>query len=205
MYFIKQNGWIELISGCMFSGKSEELIRRIKRAKIAKLRVQVFKPVIDDRYHAMAVVSHNGGMEEALAVHDARELWEAILPDTEVVAIDEVQFFDQEIVGVCQKLADRGVRVICAGLDQDFRGEPFGVTPELLALAEYTTKLHAICVSCGSPATRTQRLIDGRPADYNDPVIMVGTAEKYEARCRHCHEVPGKPEKLAHLDQIHRV
>ncbi len=193
MYFMNQNGWIEVISGCMFSGKSEELIRRIKRAKIAKLRVQVFKPIIDDRYHAMAVVSHNGVMEEAVAVRDSAEIWNAVLPDTEVVAIDEIQFFDEGIIDVCQRLANRGVRIICAGLDQDFRGEPFGVTPALLALAEFTTKLHAICVSCGSPATRTQRLIDGQPAHYHDPVIMVGTAESYEARCRHCHVVPGKP------------
>lgn len=193
MLFMKQNGWLEVISGCMFSGKSEELIRRIKRAKIARLKVQVFKPVIDDRYHATAVVSHNGVTEDAKAVRDSAELWNSVEADTDVVAIDEVQFFDEGIIQVVQRLADRGVRVICAGLDQDFRGEPFGVTPVLLALAEFTTKLHAICVSCGSPATRTQRLIDGRPAQYDDPVILVGTSEKYEAKCRHCHQVPGKP------------
>lgn len=196
MLFMKQNGWLEVISGCMFSGKSEELIRRIKRAKIARLKVQVFKPVIDDRYHATAVVSHNGVTEDAKAVRDSAELWNSVEADTEVVAIDEVQFFDEGIIQVVQRLADRGVRVICAGLDQDFRGEPFGVTPVLLALAEFTTKLHAICVSCGSPATRTQRLIDGRPAQYDDPVILVGTSEKYEAKCRHCHQVPGKPQHV---------
>lgn len=196
MLFMKQNGWLEVISGCMFSGKSEELIRRIKRAKIARLKVQVFKPVIDDRYHATAVVSHNGVTEDAKAVRDSAELWNSVEADTDVVAIDEVQFFDEGIIQVVQRLADRGVRVICAGLDQDFRGEPFGVTPVLLALAEFTTKLHAICVSCGSPATRTQRLIDGRPAQYDDPVILVGTSEKYEAKCRHCHQVPGKPQHV---------
>ncbi len=196
MYFMKKNGWIEVICGCMFSGKSEELIRRIRRAKIAKLNVQVFKPQIDDRYHAMAVVSHNGVMEDAVAVQHATDILEAVLADTDVVAIDEVQFFDEAVIEVCQHLADNGIRVICAGLDQDFRGEPFGVTPVLLAIAEFTTKLEAICACCGAPATRTQRLLNNKPADYHDPIIMVGTAESYEARCRHCHEVPGKPSTL---------
>lgn len=193
---MKQSGWIEVICGCMFSGKSEELIRRIKRAKIAKMDVQVYKPKLDDRYHERAVVSHNGVMEEAIPVEHSREILALLRPETEVVAIDEVQFFDEGIIAVCEELAARGIRVICAGLDQDFRGEPFGVTPKLLALAEYVTKLEAICVSCGSPATRTQRLINGVPAHYNDPVIMVGTSESYESRCRHCHEVPGKPAVL---------
>ncbi|MGE5703202.1 MAG: thymidine kinase [Clostridia bacterium] len=196
MYFMKQNGWIEVVCGCMFSGKSEELIRRIRRAKIAKLSVQVFKPRIDDRYHAMAVVSHNGVMEDAIAVTSARDILDLVKPGTDVVAIDEVQFFDEEIIGVCQQLANEGIRVICAGLDQDFRGEPFGVTPVLLAIAEFTTKLEAICAVCGSPATRTQRLLNNEPADYHEPIILVGTAESYEARCRHCHQIPGKPGLL---------
>jgi thymidine kinase len=114
-------------------------------------------------------------------------------PDTDVVAIDEVQFFDNDSIDVCQYLADEGIRVICAGLDQDFRGEPFGVMPVLLAVAEYTTKLEAICAVCSSPATRTQRLLNNEPADYHDPIILVGTSESYEARCRHCHQIPGKP------------
>ncbi|UFJ40195.1 thymidine kinase [Brevibacillus humidisoli] len=193
MLFMKHDGWIEVICGCMFSGKSEELIRRIRRAKYGKLRTQVFKPLIDDRYHAMAVVSHNGTMEDAIAVKHSRDIWNAVGSDTDVVAIDEVQFFDSGIVEVAEALADQGIRVMCAGLDLDFRGEPFGSTPTLLALAEFATKLHAICMVCGNPATRTQRLIDGKPAHYHDPIIMVGTSESYQARCRHCHEVPGKP------------
>ncbi|WP_126428886.1 thymidine kinase [Brevibacillus marinus] len=197
MLFMKHNGWIEVICGCMFSGKSEELIRRIRRAKYGKLRTQVFKPHLDDRYHATAVVSHNGTMEDAVAVKHSREIWNAVRPDTDVVAIDEVQFFDDGIVEVAEALAERGVRVICAGLDLDFRGEPFGAMPALLALAEFVSKLQAICMVCGSPATRTQRLIDGKPAHYHDPIIMVGTAESYQARCRHCHEVPGKQRRLA--------
>jgi thymidine kinase len=189
-----RTGWIELICGCMFSGKSEELIRRVKRAKIARVRYQVFKPVLDDRYHVTDVYSHDGRFVESIAVPDSATLYSEINPDTELVAVDEVQFFDKGIIDVSEKLANRGIRVILAGLDLDFRGEPFGPMPELLTLAEYTTKLHAICTRCGSPATRTQRLIDGKPAHYNDPVIMVGSAETYEARCRHCHELPGKPQ-----------
>ncbi|MBO8165331.1 MAG: thymidine kinase [Brevibacillus sp.] len=196
MLFMNRKGWLEVVCGCMFSGKSEELIRRVRRAKYGKLRTQVFKPLLDDRYHAMAVVSHNGTTEDAVAVAHSCDVWKAVRPDTDVVAIDEVQFFDDGIVDVAEALANRGVRVICAGLDLDFRGEPFGATPTLLAKAEFTTKLHAICVVCGSPATRTQRLIEGKPAHYHDPVILVGTAESYEARCRHCHEVPGKPRPL---------
>lgn len=197
MLFMKNNGWIEVICGCMFSGKSEELIRRIRRAKYGKLRTQTFKPHLDDRYHATAVVSHNGTMEDAVAVAHSRDIFLHVRPDTDVVAIDEVQFFDDGIVEVAQTLADRGVRVICAGLDLDFRGEPFGPTPILLAQAEFVSKLQAICIVCGNPATRTQRLIDGKPAHYDDPIILVGTSESYQARCRHCHEVPGKQQRLA--------
>ncbi|TCS82069.1 thymidine kinase [Tepidibacillus fermentans] len=192
MFFYKREGWIEYICGSMFSGKSEELIRRIKRAKYAKQKVQVFKPMIDNRYSEVAVVSHNGNQEEAEPIHYSSEILKKVKDDTDVVAIDEVQFFDMGIVQVCEELANRGIRVICAGLDLDFRGEPFGPSPLLLAKAELVTKLQAICVKCGNPATRTQRLIDGKPAHYHDPVIMVGASERYEARCRHCHEVPGK-------------
>jgi thymidine kinase len=186
---LARRGWIEVICGGMFSGKSEELIRRIRRARIAQLNVQAFKPSIDDRYNHEAIASHNGLMADARAVRSAAEILDQVAPDTDVVAIDEVQFFEPEIVDVCQKLADEGKRVICAGLDQDFRGQPFGPTPVLLAVAESVTKLQAICVKCGGPASRTQRLIDGRPAAPDDPVILVGASERYEARCRHCHEL----------------
>lgn len=187
-------GHIELICGSMFSGKTEELLRRIRRAQIARKQIQVFKPVIDHRYGTERVASHNGiAWEGVEAVESADELLALVRPDTEVVAIDEVQFFDWRIAEVCEDLADSGRRVIAAGLDQDFRGEPFGPMPLLMALAENVEKLTAICVKCGAPATRTQRLINGVPARYDDPVILVGGSESYEARCRACHEVPGRP------------
>lgn len=189
---MRQPGWIEVICGSMFSGKSEELIRRVKRAGIAKQKVQVFKPHIDNRYHSTAVVSHNGNKEEAAAVRSAQELLSLIEPDTDVVALDEVQFFEMEIVETCQQLADQGIRVIAAGLDLDFKNQPFGPTPHLLAVAEYVTKLQAICTVCGNPANRNQRLIDGEPARTDEPIIQVGAAESYEARCRHCHKVPAE-------------
>ncbi len=192
MMYYKQDGWIEFICGSMFSGKSEELIRRIKRANYAKLKVQTFKPVIDNRYNNIAVVSHNGNQADAVPVINSLEILEKVESDVDVVAIDEIQFFDQGIVDACEVLADRGIRVICAGLDLDFRGESFGPSPQLLAKAEFITKLQAICIKCGGPASRTQRLINNEPANYNDPIIKVGAAESYEARCRHCHEVPGK-------------
>jgi thymidine kinase len=185
-------GWIELICGSMFSGKTEELIRRVKRAQIAKQKVQVFKPVIDTRYEPEKVASHSGAQMEATIVHEARDILVLVEDDTSVVAIDEVQFFDWTITDVCSKLADRGLRVIAAGLDMDFRGEPFGPMPVLMAQAELVDKLQAICAHCGAPASRTQRLVDGHPASYRDPVIQVGASESYEARCRVCHQVPGK-------------
>lgn len=196
MYVMKQSGWLEVICGSMFSGKSEELIRRVKRAAFAKLTVQVFKPQIDNRYSEQSVVSHNGNSVVAIPVSKSLEILELLKSDTDVVAIDEVQFFDDDICYVVGQLADRGIRVITAGLDQDFRGEPFGKMPELLSLAENVTKLQAICVVCGSPASRTQRLINHKPASYDDPIILVGASESYEARCRHCHEVPGAPNQL---------
>lgn len=190
MYYRFNGGWIELICGSMFSGKTEELIRRIIRAKIAKQKVQVFKPAIDVRFHLDRVSSHRGQHYEATIVNDAAEIINLVEPDTDVVAIDEVQFFDWKIAELCDKLADEGRRVIVAGLDLDFRGEPFGPMPLIMAQAETVDKLNAICVVCGAPASRTQRLIDGRPAYYDDPVIMVGASEVYEARCRMHHEVP---------------
>lgn len=183
-------GWVEIVVGPMFSGKSEELIRRVKRALIAGQKVQVFKPRLDNRYHDVDVVSHDGRRVEAIPVESTAALEAALtdpLPD--VVAVDEVQFFDPEIVTVVTSLADAGVRVILGGLDLDFRGEPFGVVPELLARAEFVEKLTAVCVRCGAPATRTQRLIEGQPAFEDDPIILVGAEETYEARCRKCHVV----------------
>jgi thymidine kinase len=185
-------GWIEVVCGSMFSGKTEELIRRVRRARIAKQKVQVFKPALDARYHSEQVASHNGLHWEAVPVGDAREILERLEPDTTVVAVDEAQFFDWELSKLCTELAEGGVRVILAGLDMDFRGEPFGPMPLLMAEAEEVSKLQAICVVCGAPASRTQRLIDGLPAAYDDPIILVGGSESYEARCRHCHEVPRK-------------
>jgi len=190
----KTSGGIEIVCGSMFSGKTEELIRRVRRAKIAKQNVQVFKPAMDTRYTTEAVTSHNGLGVEAVPVQSAAEIEKLILPETSVVAIDEVQFFGWEVTELCQNLADRGVRVIAAGLDMDFRGEPFGPMPVLMAQAETVEKLQAICVVCGNPASRTQRLINGQPAAYDDPVILVGGSESYEARCRKCHQVPRKSE-----------
>ena len=184
-------GWIELICGSMFSGKTEELIRRVRRAKIARQMVQVFKPAMDTRYTMEAVTSHNGLGVDAVPVQSAAEIEKQIRSETTVVAIDEVQFFGWEVTDLCQKLADRGVRVIAAGLDMDFRGEPFGPMPFLMAKAEVVDKLHAICMVCGEAASRTQRLVNGKPANYHDPVVIVGAAELYEARCRQHHEVPG--------------
>ncbi|MCO4852735.1 thymidine kinase [Bacillus vallismortis] len=195
MYIMKQSGWLELICGSMFSGKSEELIRRVKRATYAKQEVRVFKPVIDNRYSEDAVVSHNGTSMKSYAISAAEDIWEHISESTDVIAVDEVQFFNEGIVDVLSSLADKGYRVIAAGLDMDFRGEPFGVVPDIMAIAESVTKLQAVCSVCGSPASRTQRLIDGKPASYDDPVILVGASESYEARCRHHHEVSGKPKK----------
>lgn len=184
-------GQIEIVAGVMFSGKSEELIRRVRRAVIARKRVQVFKSHLDDRYAGLHSVStHDGITVEAQPVDSASEIMRLARPDTEVVAIDEAQFLDEGIVEVSAALAARGVRVILAGTDTDFRGEPFGAMPQLMAVAEFVDKLHAICVVCGEDACRNQRLIDGRPAQYESPTIMVGGSETYEARCRRCHQVP---------------
>jgi thymidine kinase len=190
VYGVPNGGWIEVICGSMFSGKTEELIRRLRRAEIARQHVQVFKPALDRRYSDTAIASHNGLQQQAIPVLDSEELLRRLEEDVDVIAVDEVQFFDEGIVAACGELANHGKRVICAGLDLDFRGEPFGPMPALLAIAEHIDKLQAICVACGGPASRTQRLIDGQPARYDDPVVLVGASEMYEARCRGCHQVP---------------
>lgn len=190
---MKQSGWLEVICGSMFSGKSEELIRRVRRAQFAKQEVKVFKPAIDNRYSEEEVVSHNGTAIISKPIKSSKEIFDHISENTDLIAVDEVQFFDEDICHVLTLLANQGYRVIAAGLDQDFRGEPFSVVPQLMAVAELVTKLQAVCSVCGSPASRTQRLINGKPASYDDPIILVGASESYEPRCRHHHEVPGKP------------
>ncbi len=190
-----KTGWIEVICGSMFSGKSEELLRRVRRSKIARQKVVVFKPALDQRYASTSVVSHDGGSTQAINLNHPEEIWKFIKDDVQVVAIDEGQFFPEQLVSICNSLADRGIRVIVAGLDTDFRGEPFGPIPTLLAIAEKVDKLQAICVICGEAASRTQRIVNGQPASYHDPVVVLGAAEKYEARCRRCHQV--KDKKIA--------
>jgi len=193
MYHRYDGGWIEVICGSMFSGKTEELIRRLRRAQYARQKVQVFKPLLDDRYGVAHVSSHAGRQFHAQPVESARDIPPLLEEDTEVIGIDEVQFFDWDIIDLCNDLANAGKRVVLAGLDLDFRGEPFGPMPVLMAQAEAVDKLQAICVVCGSPASRTQRLVNGEPAPYDAPVILVGAEEVYEARCRRCHQVPGAP------------
>lgn len=193
MYQELQKGWIEVICGPMFAGKSEELIRRVKTLSYAHQKIVAFKPAIDNRYDKSAIASHDGEKYQAFAIKSAEDILPLVESDVQVVAIDEVQFFKDNIVSICESLADRGVRVIVAGLDTDFRGEPFGVMPLLLARAEFVTKLSAACTVCGCAATRTQRLVDGKPANYDDPIILVGAKESYEARCRKHHIVPNKP------------
>jgi thymidine kinase len=183
-------GSVEVITGSMFSGKTDELIRRLRRAKIARQQVQVFKPSIDDRYGVEKLASHAGTEFEATPIDSPREIFAMLEPDTTVVAVDEAQFFDESICDTVQSLADRGLRVLVAGLDTDFRAEPFGPIPRLMAQSERVDKLHAICMVCGGAASRTQRLIDGKPAHYDDPVLVIGANELYEARCREHHEVP---------------
>lgn len=186
-----KHGWLEVITGVMFSGKSEELLRRVRRALIAGRRVQMFKSVLDDRYGGeFRVSSHDGRQIEAEPVTHSTKIIEKIKQDTDVVAIDEAQFLDNGICDVVEQLADAGFRVILAGTDMDFRGRPFGPMGSLLASADEIDKLSAICVVCGDPATRNQRLIDGKPAPAKGPTIQVGGAESYEARCRRCHELP---------------
>ena len=184
------HGSVEVICGSMFSGKTDELIRRLVRATIAKQKVQVFKPAIDVRYAVEKVTSHAGSNYDAIPVEKSADIRSKLEPDTTVVAIDEAQFMDAEVVSIARELADKDIRVLVAGLDQDFRGEPFGPMPALMSLAERVDKLHAICMVCGDEASRTQRLVNGKPARYDDPVVIVGASEMYEARCRRHHEVP---------------
>ncbi|MCD8574424.1 MAG: thymidine kinase [Erysipelotrichaceae bacterium] len=193
MYHQYKAGWLEVISGCMFAGKTEELIRRINVLSYAKKNIKVFKPAIDNRYSNTKVVSHAGSSVDSIVVANARDILNHVDEKVDVVAIDEVQFFDKDIVAVCDQLANEGKRVMVAGLDMDFRGEPFNVMPILITSAEFVTKLTAVCTTCGAPATRTQRLVNGEAASYHDPIILVGASESYEARCRHCHLVKGKP------------
>jgi thymidine kinase len=194
MHAITKSGWVEVITGSMFSGKTEELLRRLRRAEIAGQSVAVFKPRLDDRYGEATIGSHNGRQWDATVVDSEGEgVWEidARLNGEEVVAVDEANFFSGELVDVCEALAADGRRVVVSGTDQTFRGEPFDPLPQLMALAEYVDKLQAICSVCGEPASRNQRLIDGDPAHEDDPTILVGAEESYEARCRNCHTLRG--------------
>lgn len=192
MYRTYKPGWIEVICGCMFAGKTEELIKRIRVLEYAKKKVVAFKPTIDNRYSENKIASHAGNFCECVLV-DINDLSpiKALINDKTVdaVVIEEVQFLNEEIVSICEQLAQNKKRVIVAGLDTDFKGDPFRIMADLMAKAEFVTKLSAVCTKCGAPATRTQRLINGEPASINDPIILVGASECYEARCRHCHEV----------------
>ena len=189
-----------MIAGVMFSGKSEELLRRVRRAIIARKRVQVFKSHLDGRYAGVfAVSSHDGRTVDAIPVDSSSQISQCLDPMAQVIAIDEAQFLDNSIVEIATSLAARGRRVIIAGTDTDFRGEPFGPMPNLMAVAEVVDKLHAICVLCGGPASRNQRLVEGRPARYDSPIIQIGGTESYEARCRACHQVPRRDEDQGRL------
>lgn len=183
-------GWIECICGSMFSGKSEELLRRIKRGVIAKQKVLLFKPSIDNRYDENRVSTHNGNSYDSISIERSSDILNFV-KDTkyDIIGIDEIQFFDNDIVKIINKLADDGIRVIVAGLDMDFKAEPFHPMPEIMAISEMVTKLHAVCNKCGKEASRSQRLINGKPAKYDDPIVVIGASESYEARCRHCHEI----------------
>jgi thymidine kinase len=189
MEIVSRPGWIEVVCGPMFAGKSEELIRRIKRLEYAKKKTLVFKPAIDNRYSADEVVSHSNLKAKSIAIKESKEILDYVDSSTFAIAVDEVQFLDKDILSIAQKLALKGIRVILAGLDTDFRGEPFPITGSLMTIAEDVLKLTAICVVCGAPATKTQRIINGKPAHYADPIIKVGASEAYEPRCRHCHQV----------------
>ena len=185
-------GSIEVITGPMFAGKSEEILRRIRRLEYAKKNYIVFKPSIDNRFAKDQLVSHIKNKVKATAIKHSKEMLKYIKYNTDVIIIDEVQFFDIGVVAICEKLAKEGRRVIVGGLDLDFRGEPFKVVSELLSRAEEVIKLTAICAKCGASATRTQRLINGRPARYNEPVVLIGASEHYEPRCRSCHQIDKK-------------
>lgn len=198
--FHQTGGWVEVIAGVMFSGKSEEVIRRVRRAIIARKRVQVFKSHLDARYAGIySISSHDGRTVHAVPADSAAQIALQIDPMAHVIAIDEAQFLDEGVIPLVTSLAARGRRVIVAGTDTDFRGEPFGAMPDLMAIAEVVDKLHAICVLCGGPASRNQRLIGGRPAPYDSPTIMVGGTESYEARCRMCFSIPRRDAHQASL------
>lgn len=180
-------GFIEVICGCMFAGKTETLIARVKQYRQANKKVKIFKPIIDNRYSQTEVVSHSKQQLSCIPVRDVAEMSKQVSLEDEVVVIDEAQFFDEELIAFCEDLANQGKMVLVVGLDLDFRGEPFGIMPSLLARAEFVTKLAATCAVCGAPATRTQRLINGQPAD--DPIVLVDGKDSYEPRCRQCHEI----------------
>ncbi|MBF0713881.1 thymidine kinase [Gemella sp. GH3] len=190
MFEDRKRGWIECICGSMFSGKSEELLRRIKRGVIAKQNVLLFKPTIDNRYEAGKVSTHNGNSYDSICIENSKDIYKYIKEEKyDIIGIDEIQFFDEDIVYVINNLANKGIRVIVAGLDMDFRGEPFYPMPEIMAISEIVTKLHAVCSKCGREASRSQRLLDGKPAKYDDEIVVIGASESYEARCRHCYEI----------------
>lgn len=186
----RKPGWIEVICGPMFAGKSEELIRRVKRMEYARQKYICFKPSIDNRYSENEIVSHSNRKTKSVNITCAKDIYKHIDNTYTAIVVDEVQFLDEDIINVCSDLADKGYRVIVGGLDSDFKGEPFNITAALMAKAEFITKLTAICVKCGAPGTRTQRIVNGKPANYDDPIIIVGASQLYEPRCRHCHEVP---------------
>jgi len=188
---MRPQGKITVICGSMFAGKTEELIRLARRALYARKTVQVFKPSVDNRYDQAMVVTHMGTKHTAVPVSSVKELRSKLLPETEVVLVEEAQFFDESIVGLVVELADAGKDVVCAGLDQDFRRQPFGPMPKLLASADEVVKLRAICMKCGAPASHTYRVIDGKPAHWDDPIILIGATESYEARCRRCYRLRG--------------
>lgn len=200
LFDIHKEGWIEVICGPMFAGKTEELLRRITRLDYAKKNYKVFKPMIDNRYADEAVVSHDGRDIEAIPIQHAKDILQHIDHTVEAIGIDEVQFLDEHVIAICEYLANNGVRVIVTGLDLDFRGEPFELMSHFLAHAEFVTKLTAICMQCGAAATRSQRLINSQPAGYYDEIILVGAQESYEARCRHCHKIIGKPDIMTQIE-----
>ncbi len=194
MVLKQKEGWIEVITGPMFAGKTEELIRRVRRLEYAKKNILVFKPKMDNRYGEGEIVSHNNSKTQSINIAQAEDMFQHVTKDTDVIAIDEVQFLDDRTPDVIESFANQGKRVIVGGLDTDFRAEPFSFMPRLLSVAEYVTKLSAVCVKCGTPATRTQRIVDGKPAKYMDPIVLIGARESYEARCRKCHRVYRKPK-----------
>jgi len=201
MNLIDRKGCIEVICGPMFSGKTEALINRVKFAITQGKKVQVFKPIIDDRYNPLLVNSHNGLSIDAISIKNGKEILELLDKDVEIIAIDEIQFFDKEILDVLKIVAKSGVRIIANGLDLDFRGEPFGIMPYVLALAEYIDKLTSVCQICQKPATMTQRLVNDKPAKYNEPTILIGASDSYEPRCRNCHEII-REEKTLDLNHL---